>query len=82
MAAPTNTLSLSKNLVALAKSLFAHKTDANGHNLATQSKAGFMSPLDKAKLDGLSSGLSEIPDGSVTAAKLADVIDLGELSDA
>lgn len=62
-------MSLADNLVNLAKALFAHKSDANGHNLATQSKAGFMSPLDKAKLDDLDGGLA---DKSVTTAKLAD----------
>ena len=53
MAVPTNSLSLADNLLALCKLLFAHKSDASGHNLATQSKAGFMSPLDKSKLDTL-----------------------------
>lgn len=74
MAVPTNSSSLSDNLLALCKLLFAHKTDASGHNLATQSKAGFMSPLDKSKLDSLD---GTIEDGSVTTSKLADTIDLG-----
>lgn len=79
-------MSLSDNLISLVKSLYAHKSDANGHNLATQSKAGFMSPLDKAKLDSLT---GTIADGSVTTAKvannaitvdkLANKIDLGGL---
>lgn len=76
MAVPTNTLSLSSNLLELCKALFAHKSDANGHNLASQTKAGFMSPLDKAKLDTLT---GTIEDGSVTTAKLADTIDLGSI---
>lgn len=74
MAVPTNTLALSSNLLELCKALFAHKSDANGHNLASQTKAGFMSPYDKAKLDSLT---GTIEDGSVTTAKLADTIDLG-----
>ncbi len=76
MAVPTNTLSLSSNLLELCKALFAHKSDANGHNLASQTKAGFMSPLDKAKLDTLT---GTIEDGSVTTAKLANTIDLGSI---
>lgn len=75
MTVPVNTLSLADNLLALCKALFSHKSDANGHNLASQTKAGFMSPLDKAKLDAIGDG--EVPDGSVTTAKLADMIDLG-----
>lgn len=78
MAVPTNSLSLGDNLLALCKALFAHKSDANGHNLASQTKAGFMSPLDKAKLDSLD-GSTGIADGSITTAKLADKIDLGSV---
>ena len=74
MAVPTNTSSLGDNLLALCKLLFAHKSDADGHNLASQTKAGFMSPLDKSKLDSLDGTIS---DGSVTTAKLANTIDLG-----
>jgi hypothetical protein len=71
-------MSLSESLVNLAKALFKHKSDANGHNLATQSKAGFMSPLDKSKLDSLdSSGSSgsnyaECSTASATLAKTVD----------
>lgn len=79
-------MSLSDNLVALAKALFAHKSDASGHNLASQSKAGFMSPLDKAKLDSLDGMLADssvttakVADGAITSAKLADDIDCGEI---
>lgn len=81
MAVPTNTLSLSSNLLELCKALFAHKSDANGHNLASQTKAGFMSPLDKAKLDTLTGTIEggSVEDGSVTTAKLADTIDLGSI---
>lgn len=53
MSIPTNLLSLSQNLVGLCKSLFNHKSDASGHNLATTQKAGFLSPLDKQKLESL-----------------------------
>lgn len=79
MGVPVNTLSLSSNLLALCKALFAHKSDANGHNLASQTKAGFMSPFDKAKLDALGDD-KEVSDGSITAAKLADTIDLGDVN--
>ncbi len=79
-------MSLSDNLVLFAKALFAHKSDASGHNLATQSKAGFMSPLDKAKLDSLDGEIADnavttakIKDGAVTMAKLADDLDCGEI---
>lgn len=77
MAVPVNTLSLADNLLALCKALFAHKSDANGHSLASQTKAGFMSPFDKAKLDDLS---GEVSNGSITTAKLADMIDLGDVT--
>ena len=76
MAVPTNTLSLSSNLLELCKALFAHKSDANGHNLASQTKAGFMSPYDKAKLDTLD---TSVADGSITTEKLANTIDLGSV---
>lgn len=70
-------MSLSESLVNLAKALFKHKSDANGHNLATQSKAGFMSPLDKSKLDSLdssgsSSNYAECSTASATLAKTVD----------
>lgn len=76
MAVPTNELTLAQNLINLAKALYAHKSDASGHGLATQGKAGFMSPLDKAKLDSIEDG---VKDGSITSAKLASVIDLGKI---
>lgn len=78
MAMPVNTLSLADNLLALCKALFAHKSDANGHGLASQTKAGFMSPFDKAKLDAIDD--EGIIDGSVTVDKLASYIDLGLVS--
>lgn len=78
MAVPTNTSSLGDNLLALCKLLFAHKSDADGHNLASQTKAGFMSPLDKAKLDAMDD--EGILDGSITTDKLASYIDLGLVS--
>lgn len=65
-------MSLSENLVSFAKALFNHKSDANGHNLASQSKAGFMSPLDKAKLDNISGEDFVLEDGAVTTEKIAD----------
>lgn len=70
-------MSLSESLVNLAKALFKHKSDANGHNLATQSKAGFMSPLDKSKLDSLdSSGSgSSYAECSTASATLAKTVD-------
>ena len=77
MAVPTNNLTLAQNLINLAKALYAHKSDASGHGLATQGKAGFMSPLDKAKLDSMDD--VGVKDGSITAAKLASVIDLGKI---
>lgn len=78
MGVPVNTLSLADNLLALCKALFAHKSDANGHNLASQAKAGFMSPYDKAKLDAIDD--EGIIDGSITVDKLASCIDLGLVS--
>ena len=78
MAVPVNTLSLASNLLELCKALFAHKSDANGHSLASQTKAGFMSPFDKAKLDAIDD--EGIIDGSVTVDKLASYIDLGLIS--
>lgn len=77
MAVPSNNLTLAQNLINLVKALYAHKSDAAGHSLATQAKAGFMSPLDKAKLDSMEDG---VKDGSITSAKLASVIDLGKVS--
>lgn len=78
MAVPTNKLTLEQNLINLSKALYAHKSNAVGHSLASQSKAGFMSPLDKAKLDSLG---NDVKDGSITSAKLASVIDLGKVSE-
>jgi hypothetical protein len=78
MGVPVNTLSLAGNLLELCKALFAHKSDANGHNLASQTKAGFMSPYDKAKLDAMDD--EGILDGSITTDKLASYIDLGLVS--
>ncbi len=86
MTYPSNENTGAKNLVdfvlavreawqSVTASLTAHKTDASGHPVATQSVAGFMSAADKTKLDGT----EKFIDGSVTANKLADTIDLGGL---
>lgn len=76
MALPTNDLTLSVNAAALALSLHEqkafHATDASGHSLASQSKAGFMSPLDKAKLDALNGGTDDIGDGEIKTKHIAD----------
>lgn len=76
MANPTNTYSFSINAanLAVALNLWAvnHVGGASAHGLATQSKAGFMSPLDKAKLDALGGGAGDIGAGDITTAHLAD----------
>lgn len=67
---------VAKNIDSVVKAkelLEDHKADPEGHPVATQSTAGFMSAADKTKLDGT----EQFVDGSVTAAKLADTIDLG-----
>ena len=75
MGVPVNKLSLADNLLALCKALFAHKSDANGHNLASQTKAGFMSSTDKAKLDALGTGEKasrKVTSQTLTTALTAD----------
>ena len=67
---------VAKNIDSVVKAkelLEDHKADPEGHPVATQSTAGFMSAADKTKLDDT----ERFVDGSVTAAKLADTIDLG-----
>ena len=76
MAYPVNTWSFSINSAEFALAVrswaLGHIADANGHGLATQSKAGFMSPLDKSKLDALGGGAGDIAAGSITTLHLAD----------
>lgn len=76
MALVTNDLSLSENAQALADALrtqrLTHATDPSGHNLASQTKAGFMSPVDKAKLDALGGGAGDIGAGEITTVHLAN----------
>ena len=76
MAYPVNTWSFSVNSAELALAMrtwtLTHAADANGHNLASQSKAGFMSPVDKAKLDSLGGGAGDIENGSINTIHLAD----------
>ncbi len=76
MTVPTNDKSLSDNTLALAKAMHSHLTDANGHNLATTSKAGFMSPLDKSKLDALDTSVTALT-SRVSALESITKIDLG-----
>ena len=76
MALVTNDLSLSENAQALADALrsqrLTHAVDPSGHSLASQTKAGFMSPVDKAKLDSLGGGAGDIDAGSITTIHLAN----------
>ena len=76
MAYPVNTFSFSVNAANFADLMrtwtLGHVVDAGGHNLASQSKAGFMSPLDKAKLDALGGGAGDIDAGSITTVHLAN----------
>lgn len=76
MAYPTNTFSFSVNAADFAALMrtwtLGHVVDASGHNLASQTKAGFMSPLDKAKLDALGGGAGDIDAGSINTVHLAN----------
>ena len=76
MAYPVNTFSFSVNaadFAALMRSwTLGHIVDASGHNLASQTKAGFMSPLDKSKLDALGGGAGDIDAGSIDTVHLAN----------
>lgn len=76
MAYPTNTWSFSLNAANLAVALnlwtVTHVGSADAHGLASQSKAGFMSPLDKAKLDSLGGGAGDIDAGSINTVHLAN----------
>ena len=76
MAYPVNTFSFSVNAADFAALMrtwtLGHIVDASGHNLASQTKAGFMSPLDKAKLDSLGGGAGDIDAGSITTVHLAN----------
>lgn len=76
MAYPVNTWSFSVNSAEFALAMrtwtLSHAADANGHNLASQTKAGFMSPLDKSKLDALGGGAGDIGAGEINSVHLAD----------
>ena len=76
MAYPVNTFSFSVNAADFAALMrtwtLGHVVDAGGHNLASQSKAGFMSPLDKSKLDALGGGAGDIGAGEINTVHLAN----------
>lgn len=76
MGYPTNTFTFSVNVADFAALMrswtVAHNVDASGHNLASQTKAGFMSPLDKAKLDALGGGAGDIGAGEINTVHLAN----------
>ena len=76
MAYPVNTFSFSVNAADFAALMrtwtLGHIVDAGGHNLASQTKAGFMSPLDKSKLDALGGGAGDIGAGEINTVHLAN----------